>query len=384
MHFNVLINVLGPTKSPQNNDFRMEETKDLLKDKADSLNKAKEQSQFFKQARKFLDQKRRVVITGVQGSGKTFLAKLLVTDLKNNGTDVKSIWISNIIELPDYQTISIGEFDICVFDGTFYELQMDEKVKKTIKDLKGYLDISKNLYLIFTIPSYIWQKHSRCNEFESWLGEVRVDLDKRSESEKRSILTYLMNRYDVPREQADIICKLESDLLLFTSKSIGFPALISWVCKQSSEESVKMLLSTPLQSISDEVDSLKNDPKVEENGKYLILAYMSLKDGKMTVDNVDKELLKSLKTTFVPGLVDTDLRKYAESMVGYFLLRNEDGSYEFDLNIVKKIVLVSVAKETSLLVQFHCKKDYSKYVIISELCPDDMNDHYSECFAKVR
>lgn len=339
MHFNVLINVLGPTKSPQNNDFRLEETKDLLKDKADSLNKAKEQSQFFKQARKFLDQKRMVVITGVQGSGKTFLAKLLVTDLKNNGTDVKSIWISDIIELPDYQTISIGEFDICVFDGTFYELQMDKKVRKTIEALKGYKDIFKNLYLIFTIPSYIWQKHSRCNEFETWLGKVRVDLDKRSESEKRNILTYLMNRYNVPREQADIICKLESDLLLFTSKSIGFPALISWVCKQSSEHEVKKLLRNPLQSMSDKVALLKNALTLEECGKYLILAYMSLKDGKIDVNDVDKNLFDFLKREYVPGFVDDNLGKYVKSMIGYYLLPNEDGSYEFDSNILKKIVL---------------------------------------------
>lgn len=161
---------------------------------------------------KFLDRNKIVVITGIQGSGKTFLAKSLVTYLNKNGGEMKSIWISNI-ELLKNQTKSIGEFDIYVFDGIFYELQMKEKFEETLKAFNKYLCSIKRPYLILTIPSYIWQKHTRCFEFEAKLGEVRVDLDKRSESEKRTVLTILMNRYDVPRGQAENICELQNDLL---------------------------------------------------------------------------------------------------------------------------------------------------------------------------
>lgn len=121
---------------------------------------------------------------------------------------MKSIWISNI-ELLNNQTKSIGEFDIYVFDGIFYELQMNKKFEDTFKALNKYLNSTKRPYLILTIPSYIWQKHTRCIEFEAKLDEVRVDLDTRSESDKRTILTFLMNRYDVPRGDAEHICKLQ-------------------------------------------------------------------------------------------------------------------------------------------------------------------------------
>lgn len=360
--------------------MRLEENKGLLKD---TSNKEKEQSKSFTQARKHLDQKGMVVITGVQGSGKTFLAKELVTDLKKNGTEMKSIWISNIFELLKNQTQSKENIDIYVFDGMFYELQIDKKVEETIKALKQYSNNSGNSYHIFTVPSYIWQKHSLCNEFKSWLGEVRVDLDKRSKSENRNILKYLINRYGLPGEQADVICKLESHLLEFTSNSIGFPALISWVCKQSNEEEVKKVLRNPLQSMSEKVALLKNDLKVQESGQFLILAYTSLNDGKMDVDAVDKELVETLRKTFVPGFVDQDLDEYAKRMMGYYLSRNkDDGSYEFDLNILKKIVLVSVAKENALFVQMYCKHDYLKYITPIKACPKDIDISYAECFLK--
>lgn len=89
---------------------------------------------------------------------------------------------------------------------------------------------------------------------------------------------------------------------------------------------------------------------LEESGKYLILVYMSLKDGKMDVDNMNKDLFNYLKKIYVFEFVDKDLVKYVKSMIGYYLLLNDENSFEFDLNILKKIVFVSVVKENVLFV----------------------------------
>lgn len=140
------------------------------------------------------------------------------------------------------------------------------------------------------------------------------------------------------------------------------------------------LLRNSLQSMSDKVASIKNAPTVEESGKYLILAFMSLKDGMLDVDNVDKDLFHCLKKIYVPGFVD----KYAKNMVGYFLLRNEDdGSYEFDVNIMNNFFFASLAKDSVLFVQMNCNNIYPKYVIPTESCPSDMDNNYAECFVKV-
>lgn len=132
---------------------------------------------------------------------------------------------------------------------------------------------------------------------------MHINKDERDKREKRVILQSLLKRYDVAGEQENNICKLEIDLLKADTNRIGFPALTSWICKQASSESDKKLPSTPIKSISDKIDSLKNSPKVEESGKYLILSNMSLKGGKMNVDNVDTKLFDSLKETYVRGFV---------------------------------------------------------------------------------
>lgn len=102
--------------------------------------------------------------------------------------------------------------------------------------------------------------------------------------------------------------------------------------------------------MSDEVVLLKSDLILEECGKYLILVYMSLKNGRIDVKDVDINLFDFLKKKYVFGFVNKDLGKFVECMIGYYLLLDEDCSFVYDLNILKKIVFVSVVKENVLFV----------------------------------
>lgn len=347
----------------------------------DLLNKEADSSSTIHRAKEFLRNKRKVLIIGVQGSGKTFLAKSLVNDLTKNGRKLESIWISHYSELRQKQRETIENVDIVVFDGIFYELQMERKLKDTIKDLKKIIDNIEKPYVILTSPSYIWQNNANINELnelKARFSDVQVDLDKRNESEKRCILKSL-----VTEKEAGRLCELEGLLLKYDSKCIGFPALISWICKQSSEESVENILSDPLRSISYKVASLKESSKLEERGKYLILAYMSLKNGKMNIIDVDEGLFDILQEKYAKGFEFVNLRKYAKSMKGYYLQEIKNCCYEIDLNIMKKIVLVSIAREDSVVFQELYKIDFLEYVIPRHSCPSEMSTLYQECFTTV-
>lgn len=52
--------------------------------------------------------------------------------------------------------------------------------------------------------------------------------------------------------------------------------------------------------------------------------------------------------------------KYCEGMVGYYLLIGVDGWYEFDLNVINKIVFDSLVEDICYrkLVKVNCKDDY--------------------------
>lgn len=135
--------------------------------------------------------------------------------------------------------------------------------------------------------------------------------------------------------------------------------------------------------MSEEISSIKYAKTVEERGKFLVLSYMCLKDGKIDVQNVEEKLFDSLKKIYAPIFEDKDLAKYCEGMVGYYLVTYEDGCYEFDLNIMKKIVFVSLAKDSTKFVKDNCKNTYFKYVIKKNSCPRLMDNWYAECFTTI-
>lgn len=372
---------LGHRKQPQNNDVALEEAN--LIEQAETSQKTKDPTRSFNQAKEILSKKKRAVITGVQGSGKTFLANRLVNDLMKHESTIKITWISDITELYQVPRESITEMSIYVFDELFYELQTEKKLKDTVKGLEKFLKKDEKPYIILTCPTYIWQKLARSEGFQPRFSDMHIDLDKINESEKRAILKSLMKRYNVSKEEAQNLCKLEKKLLKRVSTNIGVPGLISWVCTQSSEENIDKLVNDPLQSISAKVVSLKKALTEKEAGKYLILAYMSIKDGTIDVNNVDEKLFDTLKEKYVPGFLDKNLEEYVRDMEGYYPLKEKDGCFEIDLNILKKIVLVSLAKDDIVFFHKHCSNVYSRYVIPKTECLHEIDASYTECFIRI-
>lgn len=371
---------IGRRQPNRNVGTRNEESIDLIQGTPiETTNRAQRQKNVFDKAKDFLTKECMVVITGVQGSGKTILAKSLVNDLHMDGNIKERSVICSLSQL--YFGAS-DKIDIYIIDDIFYELQLYEKFKETLDALNEFLDRVKKNHVIITIPSYTWM----CNqdEFDHKFYKVHVDLDKREESEKFTMLNTLKTRYDVSCEQMEKLIELQNEILVTSHACIGFPAFVSWMYKQPSIEKMKKCLSHPLKLMSEEISSIKKAETVEERGKFLVLSYMCLRDGRINAKNVDKKLLDSLKERYAPEFEDEDLSKYCESMVGYYLLTDEHGWFEFDLNIMKKIVFVSLVNDCAAFVKKHCKNDYFKYVINKkDLCPRHIEEWYTECFTKV-
>ena len=361
-----------------------DESRNLFKREDECEHKAYEPYERFHQAKKILDDHNRILITGVQGAGKTYLAKSLVAELGKKGKKMEKVWISNLTQLRAKQNKQIPE-DIFILDEIFYELQTKSRVMETFKALQSFLESSVNKTVLITMPSYIWNKHKDMFT-QVMLDKVHIDLNHRNISEKRSILRYLMKRHGVSKGEANRICRAEGRLLEETDpKPIGFPALISWLCNTPRKENIETLISNSLSAMSREVKAMKDPAEKQERGMYLILAYMALHGGVLEVNDIDGNLFGELREKFEPDYDITRIKKDAKMMaMNNFLLKTRNGNYEFNLNIMKKIVFVSVAEYDTIFVQTHCEKDYYlRYIIPKENFEEKLKEDYSGCFYKI-
>ena len=366
-------------------EAKSDESRHLFKREDESEQKADKSNKSFHQAKKILDKHNRILITGVQGAGKTYLAIYLVAELGEEGGKLGNVWISNLTQLREKQNKLIPE---CIFilDEIFYELQTKSKVMETFNVLQSFLESSVNKTVLITMPSYIWNKHKDMFT-QARLDEVHIDLNHRNTSEKRSILRYFMKQYALSEGEVDRICSAERDLLEDPGpKAIGFPALISWLCSTPSKDNIKTLISHPLSEMSREVKAMKDSRDKQKRGMYLILAYIALHKRSLDVNAIDNNLFGELRKKCELDYDIKDIEKDAEMMViNHLLFKNGNGNFEFNLNIMKKIVFVSVANDTStVFVQKHCKEDhYLRHILFEKNFEKENKEDYSECFIKI-
>ena len=361
-----------------------DESRRLVKRAVESEHKADKSNKSFHQAKQILNDYNRILITGVQGAGKTYLAQFLVAELGKKGKKMEKVWISDLTQLRAKQNKPIPE-DIFILDEIFYELQTKSRVIETFNVLQSFLESSVNTTVLITMPSYLWNKHKDMFT-QARLDEVHIDLNQRNTSEKRSILRYLMIRYGVSEGGAERICSAGRRLLEEPGpKAIGFPAVISWLCTTPSKENIEKLISQPISAMSREVKAMKDSRDEQKRGMYLILAYMALHGRVLDVNDIDQNLFSGLRMMFKSDYDITNLEKDVEKMaINHFLLKNRNGNYEFNLNIMKKIVFVSVADYDAVFVQTHCSKDqYFRYIITKKDFKEEIKEDYLECFMKI-
>ena len=144
----------------------------------------------------------------------------------------------------------------------------------------------------------------------------------------------------------------------------------------------KIMKFNPLKKMSEEIEELKQSPRIEKCAKYVILSYVTFNDGVLDQGDVDTPLLHSLKEMFAPGFQKENLKEYVKDMVGEYLMKVRKDVYKIDLNIWSKLVFVSVAKGNLRFAEENYKNS-PRHIINIKDCPDDMDEAYPECFIKV-
>nr|XP_022297588.1 uncharacterized protein LOC111106976 isoform X2 [Crassostrea virginica] len=348
----------------------------------DSETPVKEANYSFEKAKNYLEEKKRVVITGVQGTGKTYLAESLVSDMEEKRRKLKKMWISSFSQLLEENSKPTRNVDLYILDDLFYELQLDSEFYETLTIVNDFMTNIAEKCIIITVPSYIWRKHIALFS-KTKLDEVHIDLNEMDHREKRFIMKLLMSQHCINSEHASRLNNIENRLVGKSPfKTIGFPAVISWMCKTSHEVGFKRILVNPLQKMSEEIEELKQSHRTEECAKYVILSYLTFHDGILDIKNVNTLLIHYLMEMYARRFQEKDLNRYVKNMVGEYLLEINEGVYKMDLNIWSKLVFVSVAKENLRFAEENYKNS-RRHIINEKDCPKDMDEAYPECFIKV-
>ena len=348
----------------------------------DSETPVKEANNYFEKAKNYLEEKKRVVISGVQGTGKTYLAESLVSDMEEKRRKLKKMWISSFSQLLEEKSKPTRNVDLYILDDLFYELQLDSEFHETLTTVNDFMTNIAEKCIIITVPSYIWRKHIALFS-KTGLEVVHIDLNERDHHENRFIMKLVMTQNFINPEHARRLNAIEN-LLVGKSffKTIGFPAVLSWMCKKPHEMGFARMLVNPLQKMTEEIEELKQSPRIEECAKYVILSYLTFHDGILDIKNINTLLIHSLIEMFARGFKEKDLNQYVKNMVGEYLLEIKKGVYKIDLNIWSKLVFVSVAKENLRFAEENYKNS-RRHIINEKDCPEDMDEAYQECFIKV-
>ena len=305
-----------------------------------------------------------------------------MSDIEEKRRKLKKIWISSFSQLLEENSKPTRNVDLYILDDLFYELQLDTEFYETLTIVNDFMtNITENC-IIITVPSYIWRKHIALFS-KTKLDEVHIDLNEMDHREKRFIMKLLMSQHCINSEHASRFNKIENRLVGKSPfKTIGFPAVISWMCKTSHEVGFERMLVHPLQKMSEEIEELKQSHRTEECAKYVILSYLTFHDGILDIKNVNTLLIHSLMEMYARRFQEKDLNRYVKNMVGEYLLEINEGVYKMDLNIWSKLVFVSVAKENLRFAEENYKNS-RRHIINEKDCPKDMDEAYPECFIKV-
>ena len=332
-----------------------------------------------------------VVITGIQGAGKTFLAERLYEKC----IDCEKVWIRQLNQFPEEvdQNGRISYF----LDDLFYELQSEEEVK----EVKNKID---NLYertivggrgqIILIITSLIWRTHESL--FRERKYHNLIDLDQLCSKDREDILKFHMNLNNIvlgSKKSDDPPCSMvvkhkdynrfskdsNQDFDSHVKRGIGIASSIALFCQYRNRNFVPEHFSrTPLSWLhyywTDEIN-------VNWTGTTVILALMAIQNEELDVNKIDQMCLTKIKEKEnIQNLESFPSEELKELEKKRLIEKTDDDRYRFRISTDKKVLLRMILQKHPELEELCDPEMLRRRVYCPESLPGDFRGDYVKSF----
>lgn len=331
-----------------------------------------------------------VVLKGIQGAGKTFLAERLREEWIKQNADVKCIcepkYLSEISEGNGY----------CILDDLFHELQSEKEVleiRNMVDELYERVTLNGNRKILLTVTSLIMDRYPSL--FSKHHYQNMIDLDQLCDEDLKEILEFHMEQNNIVRVRNDcengnisatIMSEENYQRIMLTKVSdivkiqgIGMPASIALACKlieqNKFDEIFGRWIKSPMSWLHSNLKRLLDD----DNKKLSIIALelVAFQADALNTEDINFDLLNKLmkleNCNFSQDCLTVTLKELERTY-----LEEKDGRFTFRVPVVRKVLLKIIFQKYPELITW-CDDKIQKRRVCDSL-PANIFGEYKKSF----
>lgn len=279
-------------------------------------------------AKRILNERRQVIISGKPGTGKTVVATRLLLEFEKNGYSVR------VLQKPEDWTnqVNIDIKQIVLIDDIFGGSTKDrDSTNCWLKFLPLIFKALKpcNMYLVMTTRSYILKSVPQYSKTSYLSKGLEINLsEKLTPDDKRGIVENTLMRLRHKGKDVQITGE-EIEELILCDPPIGFPLCVKWyLSKQRYKITGIAFLKNPLDFVLNIMSNI-----VDEDKQTYYLLLIMLLQGEDEFNLKKKTCIRRLEEMGVEDVESTfsgvDLVEFARTLEDFYLIQTDQYSFKF-------------------------------------------------------